>query len=238
MTKAKQTTLVMLPGLDGTGLIFEPLLKHLPAEIDAQVVRYPADRPLSFQEHVDFARKQLPKKKPFVLLAESFSGPVGLQLLAEPPRNLIGVIFVATFAHHPSPFLLDAGRFLPQGLLLKLFSTTLFSRFFCLGGASGDAINIFREALESVKLKVLSQRLKILSELPPAPDTAFSEPCLYIQASNDRMVSSRAVMPLQKHLPQLQVEQLSGPHIILLAQPEKGAQIISDFIATLTNSHE
>ncbi|HKJ29840.1 MAG TPA: hypothetical protein VKA22_06480, partial [Desulfuromonadales bacterium] len=68
-----QTTLVMLPGLDGTGLVFDPLLEHLPEEIEVQVVRYPADRVMSFQEHVDFARKQLPRKKPFVLLAESFS---------------------------------------------------------------------------------------------------------------------------------------------------------------------
>ena len=234
MTKAKQTTMVMLPGLDGTGLVFEPLLKQLPDEIDAQVVRYPANRMMSFQEHVDFARKQLPQKKPCVLLAESFSGPVALQLLAEPPKNLVGVIFVSTFAHHPSPFILDAGRFLPQGMLLKLFSTTLFSRFFCLGGAPGDAVNIFREALASVKLKVLSQRLKILSELPPPPDTTFSKPCLYLQASNDRLVASRAVMLLQKHLPQLQVKQITGPHIILLAHPKQGAQIISDFIATLS----
>jgi len=231
------TTLLLLPGLDGTGMIFEPLLTHLPAEIDAQVVRYPADRTMSFQEHVDFARKRLPRKKPFVLLAESFSGPVGLQLLAEPPSNLIGVVFVATFAHHPSPFLLDAGRLLPQGLLLKLFSTTLFSRFFCLGGASKDAVNIFHEALASVKLKVLSQRLQIIAELPPPPQTTFAKPCLYLQASNDRLVPSRALAPLQKHLPQLQVEQLSGPHIILLAQPEAGARLISNFIANLTASH-
>ena len=231
-------SLVLLPGLDGTGLIFGPLLDHLPEEIDARVVRYPVDRVMSFQEHVDFARKQFPKKKPFVLLAESFSGPICLQLLAEPPSNLIGVVFVATFAHHPSPFLLDAGRFLPQGLLLKLFSTTLFSRFFCLSGASKDAVNIFHEALESVKLNVLSQRLQILAELPPPPDTTFSGPCLYLQASNNRLVPSRALQPLQKHLPQLQVEQLSGPHIILLAQPETGARVISEFIISLTDSHE
>lgn len=232
------TTLLLLPGLDGTGMIFEPLLTYLPEEIEAQVVRYPGDRPMSFQDHVAFARKQLPEDKPFVLLAESFSGPVGLQLLAEPPSNLIGVIFVATFARYPRPFLPDAGRFLPQDLLLKLFSTTLFSRFFCLSGASGEAIKLFRTALSSVKLNVFSRRLQILDELPPPPDTTFSGPCLYLQASNDRLVPSRAVGPLQNHLPQLQVEQIAGPHIILLAQPEAGARRISDFIATLTDSHE
>lgn len=232
------TTLVLLPGLDGTGRVFEPLLTYLPAEIEAQVVRYPADRVMSFAEHVDFARKQLPRKKPFVLLAESFSGPIGLQLLAEAPDNLIGVILVATFAHHPSPFLLDAGRLLPQGLLLKLFSTALFSRFFCLAGASREAVNIFREALQSVKLKVLSNRLKILAELPPPPETHYSGASLYLQASNDRLVPARAITPLQKLLPQLRVERLFGPHIILLAHPETGARLIGDFITTVHGAHE
>ena len=232
------TTLVMLPGLDGTGMIFEPLLKHLSEEIDALIVRYPADRIMSLQEHVSFARKQFPRKKPFVLLAESFSGPIGLQLLADPPDNLVGVIFVATFARHPSPFLLDAGRYLPQKLLLNLFSKTPLGRFFCLGGASADAAKILREALETVKLSVLSNRLKILAELPPPPDKTFAGPCLYLQASKDRLVPSRAVDQLQRQLPQLQVEQIAGPHIILLAQPETGARLISDFIATLTDTHE
>jgi pimeloyl-ACP methyl ester carboxylesterase len=230
-----QTTLIMLPGLDGTGLVFEPLLKHLPEEIDAQVVRYPTDRAMSFQEHVDFARKKLPKKKPFVLLAESFSGPIGLQLLSEPPNNLIGVIFVATFARHPSPFLLDLGIYLSQKLLFNLFAKTPLGRFFCLGGASADAVAIFREALEAVKLSVLSNRLKILAELPPPPETSFSGPCLYLQAGNDRLIPERAIIPLQQHLPQLQVEQLAGPHIILLAHPESGAKLISDFISSLTD---
>ncbi|MBE0577766.1 MAG: hypothetical protein IH613_17950 [Desulfuromonadales bacterium] len=229
------TTLLLLPGLDGTGLVFGPLLTHLPAEIETQLVHYPADQLMSLQEHVAFAKKQFPKKKPFVLLAESFSGPIGLQLLADPPDNLTGVIFVATFAHYPSPFFLDAGRLLPQGLLLKLFSSTLFSRFFCLGKASADAVKLFRKALKSVKLNVLSHRLQILSELPPPPDTTFSGPCLYIQASNDRLVASRAVAPLQRHLPQLQVEKIHGPHIILLAQPERGARLISGFIASLAD---
>ncbi len=232
------TTLLLLPGLDGTGMIFEPMLTHLPEEIDAQVVRYPVDRVMSFQEHVAFVRKQFPRKKPFVLLAESFSGPIGLQLLAEPPDNLIGVIFVATFARHPSPFLLDAGCYLPQKLLLSLFSKTPLGRFFCLGGASADAAGIFREALQSVKLSVLSNRLKILAELPPPPDKTFSGPCLYLQASKDRLVPSRALDQLQRQLPHLQVEQIAGPHIILLAQPETGAQLISNFIATLTDANE
>lgn len=236
MSKANSTTLVLLPGLDGTGLVFEPLLEYLPEDVDAQIVRYPTDRVMSLQEHVDFARKQLPRKKPFVLLAESFSGPIGLQLLSEPPANLAGVIFVATFVRHPSPFFLDLGLYLPQKLIFNLFAKSPLGRLFCLGGASADAVAIFREALESVKLNVLSNRLKILAELPPPPETSFSGPCLYLQADKDRLIPERAVIPLQQHLPQLQIEQTSGPHITLLAHPKSGARLISEFIAGLKGS--
>lgn len=228
------TTLLLLPGLDGTGLVFEPLLAQLPAGIDAQVVRYPADRPMSFQEHVDYARSQLPTERPFVLLAESFSGPVALQLLAGAPANLIGVMFVATFARYPRPFLLDAGQHLPQSLLLKIFSTALFSRCFCLGGASADAVGLFRRALSSVKLSVLSRRLQILAELPPPPQLDFTKPSLYLQAGSDRLVPARATRPLQELLPQLQVVVVPGPHILLLAHPARGARLISEFIARVT----
>jgi pimeloyl-ACP methyl ester carboxylesterase len=232
------TTLLLLPGLDGTGRVFEPLLTHLPAEIETEVVRYPDDRPISFQEHVAIARSKFPKKRAFVLLAESFSGPIGLQILAEPPNNLVGVIFVATFASYPSLFLLDVGRYLPQKPLLKLFSTTLLSRLFCLGGAPKEAVKLFQSILRSVDLKVLSNRLQILAELPPPPEMNFSGPSLYIQATGDRLVSSRAVDPLQRLLPQLQVEKLRGPHIILLAKPEAGASLISDFVARLNSTFD
>ncbi len=231
---SQKTTLVLLPGLDGTGLVFEPLLEHLPGTIDPIMVRYPDDKPTSFQEHIDFARAQLPKDKPFVLLAESFSGPIGLQLIADPPTNLAGVIFVATFERYPKPFLLDLARLLPQGLLLKLFVTNLICRFFCLGSAGRDAVVLFQKVLASVKLSVLSQRLKILAELPPPPEAGFGGPCLYLQASHDRLVPERAAARLQRHLPQMQLEQIPGPHIILLAQPAAGARAISSFIDSLS----
>ena len=233
----QKTALVMLPGLDGTGLVFEPLLKHLHASIDPVVVRYPGDRPMSFQEHIDYARARLPEEKPFVLLAESFSGPVALQLLADPRANLVGVIFVATFARYPKPFLLDLARLLPQGPLLKLFATNLFCRFFCLGSADREAVALFQKALASVDLAVLSQRLQILAELPPPPKTTFSGPCLYLQAGHDHLVPERAATRLQHHLPQIQQEQIPGPHIILLARPEAGASAISNFFDGIAEGH-
>ena len=215
MMTEQKTALVMLPGLDGTGLVFGPLLKQLPATIEPLVVRYPGDNPMSFQGHIDFVKACLPAERPFVLLAESFSGPIGLQLLAEPPANLIGVILVATFARYPKPFMLDLARLLPQRPLRKLFATMPFCRYFCLGCADREAVALFQKALADVALAVLSQRLQILAELPPPPETHFRGPCLYLQAGHDHLVPQRAASVLQNHLPQMQQSRIPGPHIIL-----------------------
>jgi surfactin synthase thioesterase subunit len=43
------TRLVLLPGMDGTDLLFEPLLDALPAEWEPTVVRYPPDEALEYE---------------------------------------------------------------------------------------------------------------------------------------------------------------------------------------------
>ena len=37
--------LVLLPGMDGTGILFEPLLEILPSDLHAKVVSYPVNEP-------------------------------------------------------------------------------------------------------------------------------------------------------------------------------------------------
>ncbi len=70
--------LFLLPGLDGTGLLFEPLLKELPKECIAEVISYPFDQPQTFEQHVKHVVGKLPENEPIALLAESFSGPVAI----------------------------------------------------------------------------------------------------------------------------------------------------------------
>jgi hypothetical protein len=43
-------TLVLLPGMDGTGQLFAPFLTALGHGVDVKVVRYPTKEPLSYAE--------------------------------------------------------------------------------------------------------------------------------------------------------------------------------------------
>jgi pimeloyl-ACP methyl ester carboxylesterase len=82
---SEEMQLVFLPGLDGTGLSYGPLGEVMPVNARVTVVRYPVDQKLSFAELVHCAYEQLPRNKPFVLIAESFSGPIAISLASFMP---------------------------------------------------------------------------------------------------------------------------------------------------------
>lgn len=51
------TKLVLLPGLDGTGLLFQPLLEALGAIFPVQVICYPPDQCLSVNDWTVLKRR-------------------------------------------------------------------------------------------------------------------------------------------------------------------------------------
>src|SRR5690349_18711401 len=99
---AESMRLVLLPGLDGTGELFAPFTDAL-AGVNVQVISYPPDRPMNYAGHEAHVRERLPKSEDYVLLAESFSGPVGISIDASAPSNLRGLILCCSFASNPLP---------------------------------------------------------------------------------------------------------------------------------------
>jgi len=88
--------LVLMPGLDGSGELFAPLLPLIDRHFDIIVVRYPDL--CSFDDYVNHARACLPDGGPVALLAESFSSPVALTLMAEDRSRIGGAVLSAGFA--------------------------------------------------------------------------------------------------------------------------------------------
>jgi pimeloyl-ACP methyl ester carboxylesterase len=109
--------LVLLPGMDGTGRMFEPFVQSLPTGLRASVVRYPSDRECSIEELVNIARAAIPADEPAVIVAESFSGLVACELLKRRHTSVRGVVFVAAFLAPPRPMLMRLLSAVPMGAL-------------------------------------------------------------------------------------------------------------------------
>ncbi len=93
--------LVLLPGLDGTGKLFAEFLKALDSSIGTLVVTYPKDVPMNYDQLEALVTAALPTDRPFVLLGESFSGPLAIRIAARRPEFLVGLVLCVTFARNP-----------------------------------------------------------------------------------------------------------------------------------------
>ena len=224
------TTLVLLPGLDGSGDFFDALCRQLPPQWRTHVVPYPGDRPLSYSELARFVLAALPDDGPFVLVAESFSGPVAIQVAAARPAGLVGVVLCATFARNPRPILrplLGLTRWAP----VRVAPMGILSRW--LLGAEADAswAERIRQAMNKCSAAVLRARAwEVLSVDVRSQLADIRVPVLYLQAARDRVVPAAALGDMLRVLPGIQAARIDGPHFLLQTRSEPCVEQIVDFV--------
>ncbi|MBB3063379.1 alpha/beta fold hydrolase [Microbulbifer rhizosphaerae] len=233
MEKDNPANLVMLPGLDGTGILFRPLLAALPKWVRPRVIAYPKDQQLSIAEYADLVARQLPHGG-FTLLAESFSGLVALELMARKLPGLKSILFVVTFAAPPRPRLLNLARRLPgTGSVIRIAPDFLLQHF-CLGkNASATELSLLREALAEVHPAILRHRLSLIASCQPLEIKPQQPPCHYLQAARDRLVPPTAARWFGVHLESCQLDSLEGPHLLLQTRPKACAEWIAGKIRPL-----
>lgn len=222
--------LALLPGLDGTGLLFEPLLAALPTRPAPLVVSYPSEDARSLATHVDAAVAALSGDESWVIVAESFSGPVAARLAQLPDLRIAGIVFCASFITSPRPLLLALAGIMPIATLLGIRPPDLAIQSLCLGAqAGGDLMALFRRAIAKAGTATLSARLRLLARLPPL-GPQIAQPCLYIRPTADRLVPRSAMLKLKRQCRQIEVATIGGPHFILQAAPVPCADAIRSFV--------
>ena len=218
---------VLLPGLDGTGELFAPLLDALGENVTTSVVRYGAE--LTFDEYVESAGKALPEQ--CVLIAESFSGPVALAVAARHPGKIRCLVLCATFAVSPFRALLGGVRFVPARLFRPNLLLPAIVNHFCF---SGDSISLRPSpvaVVSTVPPAIMRARLACLGAIDVRPMLPrVNTRVLYLRASNDRVVSSRLSRELTLQLPNVTVTEIDGPHLLLQTRPRECASAINEFI--------
>lgn len=224
--------LVLLPGLDGTGLLFKPFLACLPLKIKTKVITYPAEQTLDYAGLVDYVRPRLPNED-FILLAESFSGPVAYLLAQEKQQHLKSIIFAASFLSAPQPRLQKLAQKIP---LFSFPIPKLVIKHALLGKEIEQSmIGLFKQAVKSIPAEVLNFRLKQITMLELA-GRIEEIPCSYIQAVDDKLVLANSLDLFKERIEHLNVLSIKGPHFILQAQAKKCADFVISEITSCVRS--
>jgi len=221
--------IVLLPGMDGTGLLFADFVSALGPEFESTVVQYPADRELRYAELESIARSSLPRDRPFLIMGESFSGPIAISLAASRPSGLAGLVLCCTFARNPRPMLRSLKPFIslvPFHLIPSVFLIPmLFGRF-----STGPLRSEHHNAMARVSNVTLRARMRATVEIDVSAQLQhIAVPILYLRASEDRLVPKAASEHIQRIAPHVQIVELEAPHLLLQAIPSTAATIVGEF---------
>jgi pimeloyl-[acyl-carrier protein] methyl ester esterase len=222
-------TLVLLPGLDGTGELFGTFVQALTG-VPTRVISYPVDRPMTYAEHEAFVRDQLPADEDYVLLAESFSGPVGISIAANAPLHLRGLILCCSFASNPMPALGFMAKFFSKLPALRV-PPALAAPWLYAGRATPELRHAHASAMARVLPAVLRARVTAVLGVDCQPLLARIEvPVLYLRAKADRLIpaaASRAILELR---PDVKLAEFDAPHFLLQTEPQACARAVENFM--------
>lgn len=210
---------ILLPGTDGTGCFFEGLHQALAADCEVRVIAYPQTGDQGYETLGRGLLDELPQDRGYVLVGESFGGPLAIWLAAHANRPPDKLVLGATFAASPfgapgrwaSP-LIPLARFLP--LWTWQIQLVLFNN------RHRSMAERVHEAVKPIDRKTLLARVQSVLGCDMRADlVALHMPVLCLNAARERLVWPW----LPRHfldMPNLRVVDLDLPHMIFQSDPE------------------
>lgn len=219
---------MLLPGMDGTGVFFRDFIRQLPAGVKAQVVAYPENAQLSYEQLAEHVRKMIPADQPYIIIAESYSGPVAALLTLGADHNLRAVVFVASFICRPWGRI---GRWvagmLPE-FMLHLRPPSWMLRFLLMNASTSAAfVDEVQRTIAGIHPKVLVARIRDALRADFSQAFANSKvrvACILPQ--NDRLLGDGTLRAFVAARPDIEILHVAGPHFLLQCSAEQCAAVL------------
>jgi pimeloyl-ACP methyl ester carboxylesterase len=221
--------------MDGTGLLFKPFIEALSGDFAVRVVSYPGTDAFGYEELEGLARAALPMDGPFIILGESFSGPIAISLAASRPPGLVGLVLCSTFIRNPRPafsFLRSVLGLVPVGL-----APVRVLGHFLMGAHSNAQLRAtLAESLAQVSALALRARLRAVFSVDVSSKLRSMDiPLLYLCATQDQLVPVSASKLIAQVYPGIQVVFIEAPHFLLQTAPRQAAGAVRTFVSALAN---
>lgn len=221
--------------MDGTGDLFDPLVRALPRGLAPTVVRFPPHERLGYADLPALVEAAVPRAGPYVVVAESFSGPLGILHSAERPPRLKALVLSATFASNPLPPAVRGIGVLARPALFKIRTTATFVRRFLAGrDVKPEVLALAMSVAGRIDPEVMAFRLReVLAVDVEDALPRIEVPVLYLRASRDRLVGRRAMNRIAAGVPHLKSVVLDSHHLLLQTRPEESVREILRFLGVV-----
>jgi pimeloyl-ACP methyl ester carboxylesterase len=237
----QEISLILLPGMDGTGDLFAPFIQALQANanIKTVVVRYPPNTVLSYAELTRLASAHIPPNQPYVLLGESFSGPIAIALAAKSSQYLKGLILSCTFARNPrahlSKLLFKRLGFMLPTLPINAVTMPVANTFLMANYTDETIAKMLFSAIQKVSPNVMRARLDAVIGVDYTSYLQkINVPILYLQGKSDYLVPNSAGKYIVEQAKNAELIALNAPHLLLQIAADEAAEKVQSFIAKIT----
>lgn len=219
--------IVLLPGLDGTGDLFDRLVPQLQPSLEVKVVRYPQDASLGYGGYTEIVRREVGSGQVF-LLGESFSGPVAVRVASQLRKQVRGVVLAATFVKNPWPrwLIRRAARVDPQ-------TTPPHIRNAILMGQYGDAELEAKvdEIVRTLPRAVRTARLRAIADVDVRSEfQKLSCPVLVLHGRSDWLVRKSLIQSAVCDKGRARMIIIPGAHMLLQTRAAEAAAEIIHFV--------
>lgn len=223
--------IVLLPGLDGTGKLYSSFVQTAPSGMRPIVVPLPELE--TYDELIEAIHPRLPSS-PFVILGESFSGPIAIALARRISERLVALILCNSFVSAPLPHFL---QYLPWRFLFSVPVPAWALRSFLVGRSAPDKlVTDVRCTIANVSPRLLAARMRSVFGLRPVSlSRRIETPVLSLSSSHDVLVRVN-VREFERIAANVVHQRIPGPHLLLQAVPEAAWQEISAFLSEITFS--
>ena len=229
-------SIVLLPGLDGTGELFAPLIDCFPERINPVVFSYPRNRCKNYEELKEIVMPSLPRDQPFFLLGESFSGPLSVMIAHDNPEGLMGLILCATFIKNPFILLPSWMKIVSAGFIYRLWPFLISFRAKIGGTRYREIAGIALNAIKSVSPDVIAHRVKsILSVNVESELEECSCPVLYLMAGRDNLIKRHNYDGINNLKRDVELAVVDTFHFVLQLEPEKSGEVLLKFMDSVMN---
>lgn len=225
-------TLVLLPGLDGTGNLFAPLIPKLPRNLNVITAAYPPERFLSYSELVSWLGERVPRDDPYAILGESYGSTLAVKFAATHPPNLTGVILCAGFISNPVRKWGPLPQLLARPLFFRIRPPDFLREYFILGFGAPESLKLaLRRTVHSVNREVFAKRARATIHCDAREEIRqVKVPLLYLQGSEDRLVGAECLDEIKRLHPETISISIHAPHLLLQREPHAAAQAIAQFL--------
>jgi pimeloyl-[acyl-carrier protein] methyl ester esterase len=215
--------IVILPGLDGTDLLLSRFVALAPAQCVVNVLPLPDAAIDDYDSLTVSVAERIRGLGPCHLIAESFSGPIGILMAARYSELVQRLTLVASFVRYPAP---GFARWLPWSWLFRLPLPDAVAKYLFVGN-DHDIATRLRNAVRQTSAATLAKRVQCILEVDVCRELASLQcPVHYLRPTADRLVSELAVFRILEINPSVTIHKIDGPHLILQTRPEQSWSII------------